>query len=195
MRGDEAHAGGYRSVAPGGAGPALRSDIVDVHVFRLRPSQPHSVEFLQLLRASDPLGSTWQPIMGHAEPREHGAATALRELREEADLTPRDPAFLGFWALEQVHPYYIAAINCVVLSPRFVVQAAPAWEPTLNIEHSAHRWVIAPRSVADTEQLRAAEDLFMWPGQKRAIEEILHEIVRPASPARERLRIDPARMR
>ena len=83
--------------------------------------------------------------------------------------------------MEQVHPFYIAAIDSVVLSPRFVVEVAPGWEPTLNAEHTAARWVDAA----------AASRAFMWPGQRHAIREIL-ELLAPDSLSREALRIDPA---
>jgi 8-oxo-dGTP pyrophosphatase MutT (NUDIX family) len=173
----------------------VRTDIVDVYIFR-RPAasdRPGVVEFLQLLRTGDPLGGTWQPVMGHIEAGETAVRTALREVKEEVGLMAGDPALLGMWALEQVHPYYVVAIEAIVLSPRFCIEVDQAWEPRLNSEHSARRWITAPRHVRgspDAEMLRAACDQFMWPGSKRAVEEVVHEIVREGSLARETLRVD-----
>ncbi len=175
---------GYRPEPVGGA--RIRADIVDIYVFRVPQSNPGAVELLLLERATEPLAKTWHPLMGHMEDGETAPRTALRELAEETGLVRDDPALLGFWALEQVHPYYVAEIDCVVLSPRFVVQVTPFWEPTLNEEHCAHEWV----TVLSADPA-AALRRFLWPGQKRAVQEILTEIVPADSPARAQLAIDP----
>lgn len=171
---------GYRERPAGG--PRVRTDIVDVYIFRRGETNPDTakqpIEFLQLLRASDPLGNTWQPIMGHIEPGETAVQTALRELREEVGLDAKSPHCIGLWALEQVHPFYIAAIDSIVMSPRFACEVASPWEPTLNAEHLEWRW---------TRDLKA----FMWPGQWRCVEEILSDIVTAHSLSREQLRITP----
>jgi hypothetical protein len=56
-----------------------------------------------------------------------------------------------------------------VLSPRFAVEVSPGWEPTLNAEHDAHRWVPAGE----------ARSHFLWPGQHAAIAELLATLARP----------------
>lgn len=166
---------GHRQTPAGG--PRVRTDVVDVYVFR---RYAENVEFLQLLRAADPLGRTWQPIMGHVESGETAVTTALRELREEVGLDARGPcSCAGLWALEQVHPFYIAAIDSIVMSPRFACEVTPGWTPRLNDEHLEWRWV---RDAA----------AFMWPGQKRCVEEILADILPPDSASRERLRVLPS---
>ncbi len=45
--------------------------------------------------------------------------------------------------------------------------AQPAWQPTLNHEHTAARWVPADQS----------EEWFMWPGQIAAIDEIVRSLL------------------
>ncbi len=168
---DEPRPDGYRLDPVGGS--RVRSDIVDVYVFR---RIGETIEFLQLLRAGPPMDATWQPIMGHIEPGESAVRAAARELYEEVGLGAGDAALLGCWALEQVHPYFIAEIDCIVLSPRFAAEVRPDWTPRLNDEHSAYRWT-------------ARDEDYMWPGQKRALEEVRHEIVSPSSLARDRLRV------
>jgi 8-oxo-dGTP pyrophosphatase MutT (NUDIX family) len=159
-------------------GPRLRTDIVDAYVFRR--DERHGVEFLQLLRAGEPLKSTWHPVMGHVEAGESAVQCALRELEEETGLARENPALLGVWALEQVHPFYVAAMDCVVLSPRFAVEVSPEWSPTLDSEHSNARWV-------------SAKDVgvsFLWPSQRAACAEIIAEVVPKDSPAASIVRID-----
>src|SRR4051812_1092336 len=156
--------------------PAIRTDIVDVYVFRRFPSEgitrgdPY-VEVLQLYRAEAPLVSTWQPVMGHVESGETGAACAWRELFEELGLQRGDAALLGLWALEQVHPYFMAELDAVILSPRFAAEVSGHWEPRLNGEHRAHRWIAAHQ----------AHRYFMWPGQVAAVHEITQWLLKPGS--------------
>ncbi|MBL0927683.1 MAG: NUDIX domain-containing protein [Phycisphaerales bacterium] len=167
-------------------GPRLRSDVVDAYVFR-RAGEGHApIELLQLRRAKAPLDQTWQPVMGHVEAGETAVAAAARELLEEVGLDVRGPDAMGFWALEQVWPFFLAELDCIVLSPRFVAEAAPRWEPTLNHEHSASRWVRV------TGPDDPALNQFMWPGQRHAIREIISDIARPDAHARDRLRVQPA---
>ncbi len=166
---------GYRPPPEPGRGPRVRTDVIDVYIVRRNAAD---LELLQIKRARDPLKDTWQPVMGHIEPGESAPRAALREASEEVGLTTTDPRVLGFYALEQVHPFYIAAIDSVVMSPRFVVEVAPGWEPTLNAEHTAARWVPAAR----------ADRAFMWPGQLAAIREIA-ALLAPGSVSREALRI------
>jgi len=162
------------------------------------------VYFLQLKRTRDPLGRTWQPVMGHAEPGETAVQCALRELSEEVGLAPpprgrgqgggrevhadQPPAahatFLALWALEQVHPFFIAELDAIVLSPRFAAEVPPGWTPRLNDEHTAHRWVHWRDAVR-----ASGEGAFMWPGQRAAAREIVGSLLVDGSVCRERLRV------
>jgi len=186
---------GYRHNPLTTSGPRIRADVVDVYIFRtLSPlktqdPRPKTLSFLQLLRAKDPLSSTWQPIMGHVEHGETATDTARRELTEEVSLDSHGTDVLGFWALEQIWPFYIAQIDCVVLSPRFAVEVTPTWEPTLNPEHTAHRWITVPADHNADETRDTLDAHFMWPGQRHTITEILRDITRENALPRERLRI------
>lgn len=122
--------------------------------------------FLQLLRAGPPLANSWHPVMGHVELGETAVQTMWRELSEELGLAQPAAAastpLLGVWALEQVHPFFIAELDAIVLSPRFAAEVTPGWMPALNEEHTRFRWV-ASSDVAHA---------FMWPGQIAACREI-----------------------
>jgi 8-oxo-dGTP pyrophosphatase MutT (NUDIX family) len=151
--------------------PEIRADIIDAYIFRRSTpeddtgsSQPRpvsgGVELLQLRRARDPLSATWQPVMGHVEAGETAVACLWRELAEEVGLRARDA--VGAWALEQVHPFFLAQLDAVVMSPRFAVEVESGWSPLLNKEHDDHRWVPAGE----------AGERFLWPGQHAAIAEL-----------------------
>ncbi|HMN39940.1 MAG TPA: NUDIX domain-containing protein [Phycisphaerales bacterium] len=198
---------GYQPHTPNGA--KIRADVIDVYVFTRIPAsdplerasrparldgeavwnEPRSlapaVYFLQLLRSGPPLGNTWHPVMGHVHAGESSLACARRELHEELGLGAGDPAILGLWALEQVHPFYIAAIDTIVMSPRFACEVRHGWVPRLNDEHTRHRWV----------RHSDAHRLFMWPGQKACCREIIDEIIDDRSLGRDLLRIDPSSVR
>lgn len=189
---------GYRHDPAGG--PRLRSDVIDVYVFQRSPHAPrplasaHPVSgmdsdaqgtarsdayFLQLLRSGPPLADTWHPVMGHVEAGETAVACAWRELREELGLERSDPRLRGLWALEQVHPFFIAELDAIVLSPRFAAEVEPGWSPKLNDEHSEFRWVAA----------RDVNRLFMWPGQHQACREIAEHLLPDGSLMRQQVQL------
>ncbi len=165
-------------------GPELRTDLVDVYVFR-RTADPHRIELLQLRRTRPPAKGVWMPVMGHIEQGERAAEAAIRELREETALdlhTTNAP----LWALEQVRPYFVPSIEAVVMSPRFAVEAPAQWQPSLNNEHDAARWTPLTLERPTRDELNA----WLWPGQRDAITELVTGPALPNSPLADALRID-----
>ncbi|MCC7390500.1 MAG: NUDIX domain-containing protein [Phycisphaerales bacterium] len=158
-------------------GPAIRTDIVDVYVFR-RPGKGQDVEFLQLHRASGAMTGTWQPVMGHVEAGETAMRAAVRELREETGWQIGTDT-LGFWQLESLNSFFLAEQDAVMLCPGFAVEIPPTAEPTLDAAHDDHRWV----------RRDSTDRLFLWPGQRQAIVQIVRDILPVDSPLREILRL------
>ena len=143
----------------------VRTDIIDAYIFR---RSARRVEMLQLRRTTSPLQGTWQPVMGHARRGESAVKCLWRELREETGLTRRSAGFVRAWALSQVHPYYLADLDAIVISPCFAVEVSRGWAPRLNAEHDDARWVEA----------RRPERSFMWPGQILAVRELVGSLGR-----------------
>lgn len=140
--------------------PRFVAPIVDVYVFRRASAGP---EFLLLLRAPErAIGGTWQAVHGRIEDGETATATALRELGEETGLTPT-----GFWQLEMLNTFFVAAEDAIYVCPCFAVEAAPDAVVRLCEEHTDHRWL------AVDDVLRE----LMWPGQRAAVREIVEEII------------------
>jgi dATP pyrophosphohydrolase len=167
--------------------PAIRTDIVDVYLFRRWPDETIArgepmVELLQLFRSRSPLAESWQPVMGKIIGDETAPEAARREVMEEVGLGPDDPAAVGFWALEQVSPFYLPELDAVVMSPRFALEVTGTWRPVLNHEHTDFRWISAHQ----------ANRYFMWPGQLAAVREITGAIVRPGSISEPQMRVQRA---
>ncbi len=142
--------------------PEVVSNVIDVYPFR---RAENGVEFLLLKRVVGVrLGGTWQAVHGRIEAGETAWQAALRELKEETSLTP-----LGFWQIEFVNTFYLATEDRILICPCFAAEIASDAEITLSHEHTDFRW-------EPTEQ---ALRIFMWPGQRRAVREILDEIVTP----------------
>jgi 8-oxo-dGTP pyrophosphatase MutT (NUDIX family) len=163
-------------------GPSIRTDIVDLYV--LRPNHG-SFHVLQLRRVGAPLGGTWQPVMGHIEPGETAVAAAAREAGQELGVNLADEReCTELFALEQVHPFFIAELDAVFLSPRIVAVVGADWEPSLNEEHDAHRWL----------PIESAGELFMWPGQRAALAEARGLLDPSQGPTRRALLIDRSKL-
>lgn len=163
-------------------GPDVRTDLVDVYLFRRPAGGPTPlIELLQLRRAREPLAGHWMPVMGHAERGEPATDTARREAHEETGLDIDDET-LGFWCLEQVNPYYLPELDAVFMTPRFVAEVRPGWEPVLNEEHSGVRWLRC--SVAPIEEeRRGLLARWLWPGQREAVGELLEHLAPPGGTA------------
>lgn len=154
-------------------GPRLRTDIIDAYV--LRPSgKTH--QLLLLRRATEPLLGQWHPVMGHVEPGESAMQTVLREVKEEIGLRAAD--ITRWHQLEQTFPFFLADRDEIHLSPRFVIESSPDFEPMLNEEHDDLRWI----------PIENAEHHLLWPGQRHALREIREHIV-PGGATAEALRL------
>ena len=106
------------------------------------------------------------------------------------------PTAERLWAMEQVHPFFVPELNAMFASPRFVALVPAGWEPTLNDEHDASRWVPAPVN-PDGGIDDAALARWLWPGQRRTIIEACRTVLATsgapgagAAPTAEMLRIE-----
>ena len=132
-------------------------------------------EFLQLRRAPDDfMGGAWSTVRGQIEAGETAWQAALRELKEEAGISPAE-----FYQLDIVDVFYLQGDDTLWHCPGFCAVVSRNVEATLNPEHDAVRWV--PRQ-------RINED-FMWPGERAQLAELCREIL-DDGPARRYLRID-----
>jgi 8-oxo-dGTP pyrophosphatase MutT (NUDIX family) len=151
----------------------LRNDMVCVYIVRPDASGA-SVEFLQLRRtASDYLGGTWQTVYGTQEPGETAVDAALREMREETSLAPRELYRIGI-----ATTFYTSNNDTTWIVPTFCAFVSRDDVITLNEEHEDLRWI--PR--------QDVHKAFMWPSDRTAVESLCADIL-DNSPAKAYLKI------
>ena len=145
-----------------------------VYCFVARPAGA-SHELLQLRRsAGRSMGGTWQLVSGGIEAGETAWQAAIRELREETGLAPRE-----FFQLDVVNTFYLAAGDSIIHAPMFCAMVEADAKVTLNHESTEFRW--KPRSEFSSA--------LMWPGERAAFGELCAEIL-DDGPAKPFLRID-----
>jgi dATP pyrophosphohydrolase len=151
----------------------VRYDMVTCYV--ARPAADGTLgELLQLRRATGEfLAGAWGAVHGRIERDETAWQAALRELREEAGLSP-----VEFYQLDTVNEFYLAADDTVWHVPAFCAVVPRDAAVVVNEEHDDHRWVARERFEKD----------FLWPGERRQVEELAREIF-DNGPAKRYLRL------
>jgi dihydroneopterin triphosphate diphosphatase len=151
----------------------VRFDMVSCFV--VRPGLANGThEFLQLRRAKDDfMGGAWSTVRGTVEEGEKAWEAALRELQEEAGLTPAE-----FYQVDTVDVFYLHGDDTLWHCPGFCAIVDRDVTVKLNPEHDALRWV--DRAEVDHS--------FMWPGERAQIAELCREIL-DDGPAKPYLRI------
>lgn len=149
-----------------------RHDMIAVYIARRAGK---TWEFLQLRRRDDDyLGGTWSTVYGMMEPGETAWQAALRELREEAGLTPAE-----FYRVPTVRSFYTSVNDTLWQVPAFAAIVPADARVSLNDEHTAARWV----------RLDHTGRAFMWPTDRAAIGEIAEHILSEHAEARLHLRV------
>jgi dATP pyrophosphohydrolase len=152
----------------------VRYDMVSCFVVRPGES-PGTHEVLQLRRAKDDfMGGAWSTVRGTIEAGEKAWAAALRELQEEAGITPAE-----FYQVDTVDIFYLHGDDTLWHCPGFCALVGRDVKVTLNPEHDAFRWV--DRANIDRD--------FLWPGERSQIAELCREIL-DNGPAKPYLRIE-----
>ena len=115
-----------------------------------------------LLKRTQTLEGEWCQIAGKIEPGETAWQAALRELQEEAGLTP-----MAFYSADICEQFYEADRDAITVGPVFVAIIDPDHNVTLNAEHSDFQWV----------SFAVAIDLVPFGGQRRVLRWIEEEFV------------------
>jgi len=138
----------------------VQSQIIEVCVFRRGEG---ATQYLLLQRASGEklYPNIWQIVTGTINAGETAVEAALRELKEETDLTVR-----RFWTVPWVDSYYDSTKDVIQAVPVFAAEIDPGNSVRLSGEHQKHEWL----SCDD------AKDKLVWPGQRMVID-VVHEFI------------------
>ena len=141
----------------------IRAFLVSVVAVR-KIAERHEV---LLLRRTQSLAGEWCQVAGSIEDGETAWQGALRELREETNLTPK-----ALFSADTCEQFYEADRDAITIAPVFVAFVDEASEITLNYEHSDYRWV----------SFDQATEMVAFGGQRRVLRWIEDEFIkRPPS--------------
>lgn len=127
------------------------TSIIEAHVFRIINGE---MEFLLLKRSDNIyLGGLWQMVTGRIEESEKGFETAIREIKEETGLVPKN-----LWVAPNVNSFYNHISDTINMVPVFAAEVEPQSIVILSNEHSEYLWCT----------LEKTNKLLAWSGQKKS---------------------------
>jgi dihydroneopterin triphosphate diphosphatase len=130
----------------------VESYLIEAHIFR---KVGNELEFLLMKRAeNEKYPRVWQMVTGAVEEDEKGCETAIREIKEETNLTP-----VKFWVVPRMNSFYSPERNSVCMVPVFAALVEDG-EVILSEEHTEFKWV----------KLEEAQKLLAWPGQRKSVQ-------------------------
>lgn len=152
----------------------VRHDKITLFVVRASNDPSVGYEFLQMRRCDgEPLSGIWSIVRGGVEAGETYSAAAVRELREETSLVPRElyrSGTIESFQTEYDDTLYHAVVFCAIVRRDDAVR--------LNPEHDAARWVPRARIESDT----------IWPSERAVLADVIREIL-DDGPAKPLLRV------
>ncbi len=136
----------------------VTSFLIEAHIFRQKSDT--EIEFLLMKRAENQkYRNVWQMVTGSIRENEKAYETALREIKEETGLQPKN-----FWVVPNVNSFYDPSIDVICEVPVFAAEVYVNDDVKISDEHSEYRWV----------KLEEAKRLLAWKGQRISAETI-HE--------------------
>lgn len=137
----------------------IESYLIESHIFRILNNK---VEYLILKRAeNNSYPNIWQMVTGTIDKNEKAFETALREIKEETNLVPKN-----FWVVPYVNSFYSKEKDSICLIPVFCAEVNPNSEVTISKEHSEYLWTT----------LEDAKSKFAWSGQRISLD-IINEYI------------------
>ncbi len=120
------------------------------------------MKVLIMRRVGEPLDGEWCQVAGRIEEGEKAWQTALRELKEEANLVPK-----SFYSADICEQFYSHFADAILTIPVFVALVHSTDEVRLNEEHSEYRWMSRSEAM----------DVLPFSGQRKTLAEIWSSFV------------------
>lgn len=131
----------------------VQSNMVEAHIFRIKNGR---IEFLLLKRSETEIyPRLWQMVSGTIHKGENAYQTALREIKEETNLSP-----VQFWVVPNINSFYSPEKNYISLLPVFAAKVKSNAKVEISNEHSDYRWVTK----------NSAKKLLAWDGQRKSVD-------------------------
>ncbi|HMN23922.1 MAG TPA: NUDIX pyrophosphatase [Ignavibacteriaceae bacterium] len=132
------------------------SNLIEAHIFREKNGE---LEFLILKRSPvQYYPNIWQMVSGKIKENETAYNAALREIKEETNLTPEK-----FWVAPTVNSFYSPDKDYICLLPVFAVKVKFDSEVVISDEHVEYKW-LKPEN---------AKQLLAWDGQRKSVDVIV----------------------
>jgi dihydroneopterin triphosphate diphosphatase len=117
--------------------PEFASNTIQLHVAAFdKDSEEYRYLLLQRSASKMPYPNIWQVITGTIEEDEKAIDTALRELNEEAGLTPSK-----IWTLPYITSFFNPHIDQIHMSPVFGVLVDSNHVIRISHEHQKYQWL------------------------------------------------------
>ncbi|MBK7629408.1 MAG: NUDIX pyrophosphatase [Ignavibacteriales bacterium] len=132
------------------------SNLIEAHIFR---EQNGIIEFLLLKRSPEQYyPNLWQMVSGKIKENETAYNTALREIKEETNLTPEK-----FWVAPTVNSFYAPDKDYISLLPVFAAKVNYDDIVLISKEHTEFKWLKPDE----------AKKLLAWDGQRKSVDVIV----------------------
>ena len=134
----------------------VTSFLIEAHIFRYKEDS-RELEFLLLKRAAkEKYAGIWQMVTGKIDKNEKAYKTAVREIKEETGLVPKQ-----FWVVPNVNSFYSHEGDVVCMVPVFAALVDDS-EVKISYEHEEYMWLNKDE----------AKKLLAWEGQRTSVETI-----------------------
>jgi len=132
------------------------SNLIEAHIFR---EQNGKLEFLHLKRSpNEYYPNLWQMVSGKIKENETACNAALREIKEETNLTPEK-----FWVAPTVNSFYSPDKDYICLLPVFAAKVKYDSKVIICKEHVEYKWVLP----------EIAKEILAWDGQRKSVDVIV----------------------
>lgn len=136
------------------------SNMIEAHIFR---ESKNGIEFLLLKRSKKVIyPDLWQMVNGKIKKEEKAFEAAIREIKEETNLTPGK-----LWVVPTVNSFYSHEKNHIQILPVFSALINSKSKIKLSDEHSDFKWVTPAE----------AKKMLAWSGQKNSVDTITNYFI------------------
>jgi len=131
----------------------IKSKIIEAHIFKIVDNE---LQYLLLKRSETEIyPGIWQMVTGEIEVNETAYECAIREIKEETGLSPKE-----FFIVPNINSFYSEINDSIIMVPVFAARVESKSKVKISDEHSDYVWA----------SINEAKKLLAWPGQINSIQ-------------------------